>query len=165
MAGDDQNSDNQLFGEHLDPPEPLELSLEPDLGYPPPDPLFKTTVGPLGTIWGWGLRFACYGHTTSHLTEKILQCPCSQSMLAESNCFVNSHCSYIGVSSWYHSIYQLSNVKFLADINQTYHLYSYIILDLQGPSGSIGHSRRSSQMVWSKKVKRVLNAISNSCMR
>ena len=44
MAGDDQNGDNQLFGEHLDPPEPLELSLEPDLGYPPPDPLFKTTV-------------------------------------------------------------------------------------------------------------------------
>ena len=39
-----QNSDNQLFGQHLDPPEPLELSLEPDLGYPPPDPLFKTTV-------------------------------------------------------------------------------------------------------------------------
>ena len=44
MAGDDQNSDNQLFGEHLDPPEPLELSLEPALGYHPPDPLFKTTV-------------------------------------------------------------------------------------------------------------------------
>ena len=30
--------------EHLDPPEQLELSLEPDLGYPTPDPLFKTTV-------------------------------------------------------------------------------------------------------------------------
>ena len=44
MAGDDQNSDNQLFVEHLDPPEPLELSFEPALGYPPPDPLFKTTV-------------------------------------------------------------------------------------------------------------------------
>ena len=39
-----ENSENQLFGEHLDPSEPLELSLEPDLGYPPPDPLFKTTV-------------------------------------------------------------------------------------------------------------------------
>ena len=51
MAGDDQNSDNQLFGEHLDPPEPLELSLEPDLGYPPPDPLFKTTVGGRRDIW------------------------------------------------------------------------------------------------------------------
>ena len=38
------NSDNQLFGEHLDAPEPLELSSQPDLGYPPPDPLFKTTV-------------------------------------------------------------------------------------------------------------------------
>ena len=25
MAGDDQNSDNQLFGEHLDPPELLGL--------------------------------------------------------------------------------------------------------------------------------------------
>ena len=25
-------------------PEPLELSLGPDLGYPPPDPPFKTTV-------------------------------------------------------------------------------------------------------------------------
>ena len=34
-AGDDQNSDNQLFGEHLDPPEPLELSLGPDFSYPP----------------------------------------------------------------------------------------------------------------------------------
>ena len=29
---------------HLDPSEPLELSLKPDLGYPPPDPLFKATV-------------------------------------------------------------------------------------------------------------------------
>ena len=28
----------------MDPSQPLELSLEPDLGYPPPDPLFKTTV-------------------------------------------------------------------------------------------------------------------------
>ena len=25
-VGHDQNSDKQLFGEHLDPPEPLELS-------------------------------------------------------------------------------------------------------------------------------------------
>ena len=32
------------FVKYLDPPEPLELSLEPDLGYPPPDPPFKTTV-------------------------------------------------------------------------------------------------------------------------
>ena len=44
MAGDVQNSDNQLFGEPLDPPEPLELSLEPDLGYPRPDPPFKATL-------------------------------------------------------------------------------------------------------------------------
>ena len=44
MNGNDQNGDYQLFGEHQDPPEPLELSLKPDLGYPPPDPPFKTTV-------------------------------------------------------------------------------------------------------------------------
>ena len=44
MNGNDQNGDYQLFGEHLEPPEPLELSLEPDLGYPRPDPPFKATL-------------------------------------------------------------------------------------------------------------------------
>ena len=36
---------NYLVNIYIDPPEPLRL--EPDLGYPPPDPLFKTTVSAL----------------------------------------------------------------------------------------------------------------------
>ena len=45
---------------HLDPSEPLELSLKPDFGYPPPDLLFKTAVLRKATI-----RFVPLAHDWS----------------------------------------------------------------------------------------------------